>query len=600
MNRYRAELMALAFLMSMLLLLGGCGNTAPAPEVTSDLPEQPAEPLTYHIYVENEVLDRETVRAASPLPSSPEDPVWGTVLDRVTFYNYDLDGKANTYTVYYSPDEYGSDGRSPAGERPEEKMVADENSGDILCVYSFVFDDGGSILREKRESFTDPSTNLQLSAPLTDIFGFDGEGHLISWEREDAFAISYEYDGRGELTKKTYETENGTESTVITRDLEGKALSTVVTRTDGKIITYEFSYDETGRIISCESRGGRAGTSLELKYDQDGWPESMKVFYNGIKQKTEKYTFEKKSDELVEGRSKVVYSEADIFGGSYFSFYSPDKKTAQGNICASAGYELKVIDTRIRFVKTLTEYDYKMVPVRSEIKAESFEELDSADVFYPSLSDSYGDLPVPQPDGSRRLRKVVVSSDIGDVIGNVTNLFFDQYERPVGEICSFDLDALFSCDKVELDGKGRPVVTQNGRYTAQYSYADDMLSYSAVVDNPEFAYHSAGNYMLDDRRPAKVIAMKDNEIFDNVNYHLEYTGDGLLTKYSYPGIYEYGFSYDYEASPDGKLSAVYFNGEEFPDGRVFMSFDGHGYLTRYTKIMEHEILTVTYSYVAAD
>ena len=97
-----------------------------------------------------------------------------------------------------------------------------------------------------------------------------------------------------------------------------------------------------------------------------------------------------------------------------------------------------------------------------------------------------------------------------------------------------------------------------------------------------------------------IIALKDNEIFNNVNYHLEYTGDGLLTRYGYPGIYDYSFEYEYEAAPDGKLSAVYYSGDEVPEGSVFMSFDEHGYLTRYTRILEHEIITLVYSYVEAE
>ena len=151
-----------------------------------------------------------------------------------------------------------------------------------------------------------------------------------------------------------------------------------------------------------------------------------------------------------------------------------------------------------------------------------------------------------------------------------------------------------------LDDDGRPVRTENNGLIAQYSYADDMLSYSVVGDIPEYAYHSENEYRLADRLPERILALKDNEVFSNVNYHLEYTGDGLLIRYGYPGIYEYAFEYDYETAPDGKLSAVTFSGDEVPEGSVFMSFDEHGYLTRYTRILEHEILTFEYFYVTAE
>ncbi len=598
MKRYRIRLTV--FLLVAVMLLAACGNAALEPETSAPSVEEPAEPRTYHIYVEKEVLAKETVPASSALPLMPGDPIWGTVLDRVTFYEYDLNGRPEQNTVYYSPDELLPEGLDIPMQRPEERMLTDENSGDILCVYSFSFDGEGRLIREKRELFADITTGNNLAAPLSDVFGFDAEGHLINWEREDSFAISYEYDSAGALVKKTLENEKGTETTQITRDADGKVLSTEVTQADGKLITYSFSYDDADRVISCESRGGRARTSLEIKYGSDGWPENMKIYSNGIRQKTERYSFEQKSDELTVGKARVSYPEADIFGGPSFTFSTPDKKTLQGNSCGSAEYELTVLDTRIRYMKTCTELEYRMIPVRSETDAGNFESLDSLDAFYPVLGRSYSGYVVPEQDGREVLRKVTVSSDLSDVIGNVTTIALDEYDRPSGEVCGFDLEALLDSDKIETDEQGRPVLTQNGSYTARFSYAGDMLSYRVVGDNPEFAYHSEREYALDERRPARIIALKDNEIFNNVNYHLEYTGDGLLTKYSYPGIYEYGFTYDFVADPGGKLSTVYFSGDEVPEGSVFMSFDEHGYLTRYTRILEHEILTFTYSYVETE
>ena len=134
---------------------------------------------------------------------------------------------------------------------------------------------------------------------------------------------------------------------------------------------------------------------------------------------------------------------------------------------------------------------------------------------------------------------------------------------------------------------------------AQYSFSDDMLSYTAAGDIEEYAYHSKNEYLLSDRLPARILSLRDNEVFSNYNYHLEYTGEGLLTEYSYLDIFRHVFSYDYENS-SGKLSSVSWCEDDSTESQTFMSFDEHGYLTWYTRIMEHEIITLTYSYIEAE
>lgn len=609
MKSVRVRIMSLLLPACLVLQLAACGSAAPEQEVSVPAPEVPAEVLVYHVYEEKEVTERELAAAVSPLPSDPEEVPAGPVLDRVTFYAYDLNGAAQTKTCTYSPDEFaGLPSDTPdfpalsvaaEGERAEQNVLRSEDGEDVLCVYSFVTDGEGRLLREQREAFADLSTGAALSSPVNDVFEFDAEGRLLLWEREDGFTVSYEYNDAGQLIRRITESAGGTEVMEISRDADGRVLSTVVTQTDGKVFTTGFTYDGEGRILTGETRGGRARSSFELSYGNDGFPENMKIYSNGIRQKTERYSYEEQSDLLTLGKAKVSYNEADIFGGTTYRFSTPALRE-NGLPEDSDSYSLTVLGTVVRYVKSSVRYGFISIPVRREIAEGEFEPLETDDGFYPLLNGSYGGNAMPQEDGSERLRRVVVSSSLSDVIGNVTDIVLDQHDRPAGKRSAFDLEALKKLETVELDEQGRPIRTEEGGFIAQYSYAGDMLSYRVAGDIPEYTYHSENEYTLAERLPETLLALKDNEVFGNVNYHLEYTGDGLLTKYAYPGIYEYTFAYQYAKDAAGKLSAVLFTGDEIPEGSVFLSFDEHGYLTRYTRILEHEIITFTYSYVKAE
>ena len=188
-----------------------------------------------------------------------------------------------------------------------------------------------------------------------------------------------------------------------------------------------------------------------------------------------------------------------------------------------------------------------------------------------------------------------MNSDLQDAVGTVTIIIYDQKERPAGMICSFDMDFIGAYEQADVVDNGREINTKSGYWTCRYSFDGDKLSYTAVVDNPEYSYHSENEYRLAERLPAAVIAVRDNEEFHG--YHAEYDGDGLLTRYGYSGMFEYNYSYSFDTDRSGNLSAIGFSGDEDPGGSVFMSFDQHGYLTRWTRILEHETITIDYCYV---
>ena len=52
MKRYRVKLTAFLLSAAILLPLAACGSAEPEPEAAEPVSEEPAEPLTYHIYVE--------------------------------------------------------------------------------------------------------------------------------------------------------------------------------------------------------------------------------------------------------------------------------------------------------------------------------------------------------------------------------------------------------------------------------------------------------------------------------------------------------------------------------------------------------------------
>ena len=643
MKKTHSKITALLLSAAMLLSLAACGQALPE-EIGGDdaaVLQEPEE-LTYHIYEQTEALARETVKAAFALPESTDSPVWGPVLDRVTEYSYDLNGGQTATTAFCSPDEsgglfgfYGLYGEeregwtyeydasgglirvsSPAGTagglelvrvsdaengRPVKNVITVAGNVDPLCVCEFSYN-GRNLAREERTVYADMGTGRPLGAPVKDIYEFDDEGHVIRWERktqEGGHTVSYEYEPSGGLERKITERSGRQEIQDIVRDESGRVLKTVVTQADGKVITHSFAYDSAGRILSDTVTGGKKKMLYELAYGKDGWPATMKIYENGNKVKTEKYSFDKQSENRTVGKAKVTYSEADIFGGSSYVFSWPEGQSAAGDPLYQDSYELAVTGTRIRYVRSSVRREYRLFPKLYDVSAGRFEagaeKISSLEELYPELRNSYGDYPVPQPDGKQSLRRIVVDSDIQDAVGTTTIIIYDQKERPAGMISSFDMDFISAYEKADIEENGREISTSSGNWTGRYHFAEDMLSYTAVVDNTEYSYHSENEYRLAERLPAAVIAIRDNEEFHG--YHAEYDGDGLLTRYGYSGMFEYNYSYSFTPDLHGKLSRIDLSGDEVPEGSVFMSFDQHGYLTRWTRILEHETITIDYFYV---
>ncbi len=656
MKRYPSKFIVLALLGAIILSLTACGQKPVEPE-TEPRPEAPQETLFYHVYEETEVLAKETVYAVCALPEKADDIICGPVLDRVTEYSYDENGNSRAEVTFYSPDEFGKDGRffdtkgremvgynyaygpdgdlsevtAPAGQmngmalvqtfemekgRPVRSVITSEGGNEIICEYLFVYDAEGKLTEEDVTACADRKRGTIFRSPSKDVYVFDDGGRLVTWDHQgptdpsgtndlSSLKIAYEYDVAGELVKKTTETAKGQERMEISRDADGKVLRTTVTRPDGKMLIHTFSYDDASRVI-CDDVTGSGRARYEITYNDDGYPDSFAVFYSGIRQKTERYTYERKGPHLVVGKALVKYAEADIFRGPEFEFIELDSVNSKGETVSTGSYEFKVTGTEIRYVTSYARYEYKKVPVLRDATDGEFEPIVSADAFYPVLNERYGVYAVPQPDGTQSLRKITVSSNMGDVIDNFTYIVLDQHGRPAGQITAFDIDSLFNTGdpngKVETDGQGRPVFIADGNWYASYEYADDMLSYKVTGDVPEYAYHAEREYRLADRLPAAVLAIRDEEEFHG--YQVEYT-EGLLTKYGFPGILEYSYSYEIIPDSAGRLSHITFTENILSDGDeavpspayTFLSFDEHGYLTAYTRILEHEIITLSYTYV---
>ena len=650
MKRDPVKRIAVLLLAAVLLSTAACGQTVEAPE-PEPTPEAPPEQLFYHVYDETEVLAKETAYAVCTLPEKTEDRICGPVLDRVTEYFYDENGNARTEVTFYSPDEFGKDGRffdtkgremagrsyeygpdgeltkftAPAGElngsallrtfelengRTVRSAIVFGDRDEVLREYRFLYDTDGRLAEEDVTTWTDLQRGSSLRSPVKDVYGFDGEGRLASWEHQgtegaDSFTVAYVYDGNGELVKQTTQNARGQETLEIAREADGRVRSATVILPDGKRFIHSFSYDGEGRVVSDEVTGS-VRNYYGLEYSEDGYPVSFAVYYNGIRQKTERYSYEQKNPHLLVGKALITYAEADIFGGPEFSFMELESVNSRGETVSTGSYELKVVGPEIRYVTSYARYEYKKVPVLRDTVPGEFEMLASPDALFPVLSENYGGVPVPQPDGTQSLRKITVSSSQGEVIDNVTYVVLDQHGRPAGQITAFDIDSLFSTGdpngKVETDGQGRPVFVADGNYYASYEYAEDMRSYKVTGDIPEYAYHAEREFQLADRLPAAVLAVRDEEEFHG--YQVEYS-EGLLTKYAFPGILEYCYSYEIVPDTAGRLSRIDFTETIRSDGDdaqpspayTLMSFDGHGYLTAYTRILEHEIITITYTYV---
>ncbi|MBI3399066.1 MAG: RHS repeat-associated core domain-containing protein, partial [Deltaproteobacteria bacterium] len=104
-------------------------------------------------------------------------------------------------------------------------------------------------------------------------YTYDAKGNLVSKRDANGSTIQYAYDQLNRLTKKTYP--DTTQETYM-YNLQG-SLSYV----SNQYISYTFSYDAKGRLLTVKDGGGQA-TSIAYEYDKMGNKISMSMDGNKI------------------------------------------------------------------------------------------------------------------------------------------------------------------------------------------------------------------------------------------------------------------------------------------------------------------------------
>ncbi len=368
-------------------------------------------------------------------------------------------------------------------------------------------------------------------------------------------------------------------------DAEGR-MSAAVKTVDGVAVNYRYEYGEDGRLAAV-TREGDAGTlNSTYEYNDDGL---LTTEYRT--DRTLRYTWE--TGNLIEGSIDIPYSERNLsVFRSDWCFLSNErdgKDAVHRNVL-----QISAIDLEPVYVEYETNYTYETRGVLTEL-APGQEAADAANretlsAYYPKLGASLCGLPVPTPNGSERLSRIVTSRDpYLDVVsecaygedGALTQIT-DRFD-PVGTVSSIPAGTTTTDDLGRLAEYRR-----QENWTIRYRYGEDPDSYTRVNtfngDTREYTV------TLDNERPTSWIGRPPEEA---VTGKVTLNGDGLIERIE--RLQADGTStveeYEYRAEryADGSLKAVARVRKDLDFITPFLEFDEAGYLCFYRSPDERSV-----------
>jgi RHS repeat-associated protein len=206
-------------------------------------------------------------------------------------------GAATTYT-------YGGSGCPTCGGGVDKLTALTDPNGNFTA---YQYDTLGKLVRE-----TDPLDNAT-------TYTYDPKGNLISKTDANGNTIAYTYDTLGRLIKKSYP--DASEET-FTYDAKGNILTAA-----NRNITYTFSYDQAGRMLSSGDSNGRT-----VSYDYDAAGRKTRLTYpDGF---TVSYAYDA-TDRL----SRLTTGDGQTYAFTYDILGRRTKLTYPNGTSAGYGYD---------------------------------------------------------------------------------------------------------------------------------------------------------------------------------------------------------------------------------------------------------------------
>lgn len=497
----------LSLLLSLLILVSLCVSAAPS--AAADDAEK------VYVSKQKELLVRKEEKGHG-LPSWVS-PVPGRSLDKITEYEYDEFGNVTSETVSYVYLPYGV------------------NDGDI----AYTYDDQGQVLHaefmetnwygdETKHAYDYENGRIcrieqtgteYYGLSETSVYEFNEQGfctyYAYDQESIGSAEVRYEYDENGNLTFLAVSVNGGPEQTMTPIYEDGRQVATKHVAPDGGEVMEYFRYDEQGRLNLIEYdaeeihrseylfivdlpneefryneyKPGDQHVTIAMNYDDQDLITDAEWRTNGnyVSWTQYSYTIDKDND------NAIGYSIPDGAYGPYFwggslasTNWRDDHKytTRDGNPSLEYLHELKILGANPRYVRTSINYEYETRDIKVEMSpaaAVTDNAQLSPENFYPDLAESYLGTPVPTPDGSKRLVRVVVEPSTTE-LPIIAELAYAEDGSFAGAFHSFDATGEYDVWKyhadAQSDDQGRLIYDRSGDFTYTYSYAEDGQSYT--------------------------------------------------------------------------------------------------------------------------
>lgn len=496
---------------------------------------------------------------------------------------------------------------------------------DTIDEAKYTYYENGQLKSSESFSYMDSMFFWEYDVPGQRLYEFDENGFCTHWYNveEDGMGetdVTYTYDADGKLSSLSLRVNGGEPQTMTPVYENGVQVATIHVAPDGGQVEQRFGYDDEGRVILIEYdaaelhtpeylfyvdgyageiryneyKAGDQHITIALTYNDQGFVKDAEWRTNGNYVAWTQYEYPVDED------GDIGYSYTDngygpsLWGGSNNSTYwRNDKvyKTRAGNPQSEKNYSLEILGNNLRYVRTDTSYEYETrgisVPVESTPAAQIQPGELRVEDFYPALRESYLGMPVPTPDGSKRLIRVEMV-DFPDA-PIVTGLAYAADGSLAGVETYFDFASLAErCrgdQDSEFDEQGRVTYVPPMYGDFHIRYADDGQAYTII--------YSSGR--------EREIRLEDYRIQDWVKRGpLDYYGseevneDGLLTRQVLGTDYVREYSYHWETNLHNWETGTDNNTALKDDyNENILLFDAHGYLLEY-QIPNRMHFTYTY------
>lgn len=486
---------------------------------------------------------------------------------------------------------------------------------DTIDEAKYTYYENGQLKSSESFSYLDSMFFWEYDVPGQRLYEFDENGFCTHWYNveEDGMGetdVTYTYDADGKLSSLSLRVNGGEPQTMTPVYENGVQVATIHVAPDGGQVEQRFVYDDEGRVILIEYdaaelhtpeylfyvdgyageiryneyKAGDQHITIALTYNDQGFVKDAEWRTNGNYVAWTQYEYPVDED------GDIGYSYTDngygpsLWGGSNNSTYwRNDKvyKTRAGNPQSEKNYSLEILGNNLRYVSSKTSYEYETRTTKIDTSSQPGQTGINTGVYFPDLHASYGGIPIPVPDGTERLTRVIMeSTDIPVVV----DLSYLEDGTVAGEALRFDPVIASPSATLERDDQGRltKATFEKYDYSIEYSYADDGQSYTRTFVR-DGSTQSVIDIKLEDQQISDLVARTPEEV--NSDGIFEYNEDGLpihsVTPLSNGEMREHRYTYSYDTWENGSLKTILRQDNDNTYTYDILSFDDHGYLEQY-------------------